>query len=163
MADVKRSRIANRECSVARAMEAIGDRWSILLLREAYYGVKRFDEFQYYVGIAPNILSTRLKKLVDAGVPIAMGTDTGPPARFQGYFEHMELELMEKAGLTPAQVLKAATAGAANCLGMAGKIGTLQPGAWGDVLVLSQDPLAGVKNIRSIESVWIAGNKVGPR
>ncbi|MES2599525.1 MAG: helix-turn-helix domain-containing protein [Pseudomonadota bacterium] len=68
MADVKRSRIANKECSVARAMEAVGDRWSILLLREAYYGVKRFDEFQYYVGIAPNILSTRLKKLVDAGI-----------------------------------------------------------------------------------------------
>ena len=68
MADVNRIRIANKECSVARAMEAIGDRWSILLLREAYYGVKRFDEFQYYVGIAPNILSTRLKKLVDAGI-----------------------------------------------------------------------------------------------
>lgn len=68
MADVKRSRIANRECSVARAMDVVGDRWSILLLREAYYGVKRFDEFQYYVGIAPNILSTRLKKLVDAGI-----------------------------------------------------------------------------------------------
>lgn len=68
MADVKRSRIANKECSIARAMEAVGDRWSILLLREAYYGVKRFDEFQYYIGIAPNILSTRLKKLVDAGI-----------------------------------------------------------------------------------------------
>ncbi|MDH8137267.1 helix-turn-helix domain-containing protein, partial [Klebsiella pneumoniae] len=63
-----RSRNANKECSVARAMEAVGDRWSILLLREAYYGVKRFDEFQYYIGIAPNILSTRLKKLVDAGI-----------------------------------------------------------------------------------------------
>lgn len=68
MADLKRSRNANKECSVARAMEAVGDRWSILLLREAYYGVKRFDEFQYYIGIAPNILSTRLKKLVDAGI-----------------------------------------------------------------------------------------------
>ena len=53
---------------MARAMEVVGDRWSILILREAYYGVKRFDEFEYYVGIAPNILSTRLKKLVDAGV-----------------------------------------------------------------------------------------------
>jgi len=46
----------------------VGDRWSILILREAFYGVKRFDEFEYYVGIAPNILSNRLKKLVDAGV-----------------------------------------------------------------------------------------------
>jgi DNA-binding HxlR family transcriptional regulator len=68
MPGVKRSRLANKECSMARAMEVVGDRWSILILREAYYGVKRFDEFEYYVGIAPNILSTRLKKLVDAGV-----------------------------------------------------------------------------------------------
>jgi DNA-binding HxlR family transcriptional regulator len=68
MPGLKRSRLANKECSMARAMEVVGDRWSILILREAYYGVKRFDEFEYYVGIAPNILSTRLKKLVDAGV-----------------------------------------------------------------------------------------------
>lgn len=53
---------------MARAMEVVGDRWSILILRESYYGVRRFDEFEYYVGIAPNILSSRLKKLVDAGV-----------------------------------------------------------------------------------------------
>ena len=53
---------------MARAMEVVGDRWSILILREAYYGVKRFDEFEYYVGVAPNILSSRLKKFVDAGV-----------------------------------------------------------------------------------------------
>lgn len=68
MPDVKRSRIANKECSIARAMDAVGDRWTLLLLREAYYGVRRFDEFQYYVGLAPNILSSRLKKLVDAGI-----------------------------------------------------------------------------------------------
>ncbi|WP_084799770.1 helix-turn-helix domain-containing protein [Bradyrhizobium sp. Ai1a-2] len=53
---------------MARAMEIVGDRWTILILREAYYGVKRFDEFEYYVGVAPNILSSRLKKLVEAGV-----------------------------------------------------------------------------------------------
>jgi DNA-binding HxlR family transcriptional regulator len=68
MSGVKRSRLANKECSMARAMEVVGDRWSILILREAYYGVKRFDEFEYYIGIAPNILSARLKKFVDAGV-----------------------------------------------------------------------------------------------
>ncbi|MDI4237023.1 helix-turn-helix domain-containing protein [Bradyrhizobium sp. 31Argb] len=53
---------------MARAMEIVGDRWTILILREAYYGVKRFDEFEYYVGVAPNILSNRLKRLVEAGV-----------------------------------------------------------------------------------------------
>jgi DNA-binding HxlR family transcriptional regulator len=65
---VKRSRSRNKECSIARTMEVVGDRWSILLLREAYYGTRRFDEFQYYLGVAPNILSTRLKKFVDLGM-----------------------------------------------------------------------------------------------
>jgi DNA-binding HxlR family transcriptional regulator len=49
-------------------MDAVGDRWSLLLLREAYYGTSRFDDFQYYLGVAPNILSARLKKLVKAGI-----------------------------------------------------------------------------------------------
>jgi DNA-binding HxlR family transcriptional regulator len=48
---VKRSRSSNKECSIARAMDVVGDRWSILLLREAYYGTRRFDEFQYYLGV----------------------------------------------------------------------------------------------------------------
>jgi DNA-binding HxlR family transcriptional regulator len=65
---LKRSRSSNQECSIARAMDVVGDRWSILLLREAYYGTRRFDEFQYYLGVAPNILSTRLKKFVDLGM-----------------------------------------------------------------------------------------------
>lgn len=46
--------------TIARAMDVVCDRWSILLLREAYYGTKRFDEFQYYLGVAPNVLSTRV-------------------------------------------------------------------------------------------------------
>ena len=53
-------------------MDVVGDRWSILLLREAYYGTRRFDEFQYYLGVAPNILSTRLKKFVDLGMMTRM-------------------------------------------------------------------------------------------
>src|ERR1051326_4075103 len=57
-----------------------------------------------------------LKKVEDAGIPVVMGTDTGPPYRFQGYFEHMELEYMTKAGLTPMQALVAATGTAARCL-----------------------------------------------
>jgi DNA-binding HxlR family transcriptional regulator len=68
MPGAKLSRLANKVCSMARAMDVIGDRWMILILREAYYGVTRFDEFEHFVGAAPNILSTRLKKLVEAGV-----------------------------------------------------------------------------------------------
>ena len=104
--------------------------------------------------------SRNLKTLFDAGVPIAMGTDTGPPARFQGYFEHLELERMVAAGLTPADVLLTATGGAARCLGLAGKVGTLEPGAWADLLVLRGDPVADIRNTRTLESVWIAGNRL---
>jgi imidazolonepropionase-like amidohydrolase len=107
--------------------------------------------------------SLNLKTLFDAGVPIAMGTDTGPPARFQGYFEHLELERMVAAGLTPTQVLVAATGGAARCLGLSATLGTLEPGRWADFVVLKQDPLADIRHTRTLESVWIAGNRVPDR
>jgi imidazolonepropionase-like amidohydrolase len=109
---------------------------------------------------ALEIASRNLKKLSDAGVRIAMGTDTGPPARFQGYFEHMELELMAKAGLTPAQVILSATGDAARCMGLDGQVGTIRPGAWADFLVLARNPLQDVRNTRTLESVWIAGNRL---
>lgn len=100
-----------------------------------------------------------LKALFDAGVKIAMGTDTGPPARFQGYFEHLELEQMVDAGLMPMQALVAATGDAAACLLLPG-VGTLERGKWADFVVLGADPLADIKNTRQVESVWIAGNRV---
>lgn len=55
-------------CSIARTLEVIGDRWSILILRDAFRGVRRFDELQRDLGIARNILTDRLQKLVDHGV-----------------------------------------------------------------------------------------------
>ncbi len=51
------------------------------------------------------VAKKNLKTLVDRGVRIAMGTDTGPPARFQGFFEHIELEMMVESGMTPMQAL----------------------------------------------------------
>jgi imidazolonepropionase-like amidohydrolase len=110
--------------------------------------------------LALEMASRNLKKLVDAGVRIAFGTDTGPPARFQGYFEHLELELMAKAGLTPMQILKSATGDAARCMNLARQVGTLEPGAWADFLVLGDNPLDDIKNTRTLEQVWIAGNRV---
>lgn len=109
---------------------------------------------------ALTVASRNLKRLSDAGVTIAMGTDTGPMGRFQGYFELMELELMAKAGLTPRQVLAAATRDAARCMQIDRDLGTLERGKWGDFVVLDADPLADIGNVRRIHSVWIAGNRV---
>jgi imidazolonepropionase-like amidohydrolase len=108
---------------------------------------------------ALEVASRNLKALSDAGVRIAMGTDTGPPGRFQGYFEHMELELMAKAGLTPRQVIASATGTAARCLRLP-DAGTLRPGAWADFVVLRGNPLDDVRQTRTIESVWISGRQV---
>jgi len=78
---------------------------------------------RYKAGL--EVASANLKRLSDAGVTIAMGTDSGPPARFQGYFELMELEMMAKAGLTPKQVLASATRDAARCMKLDAEVGTL--------------------------------------
>jgi imidazolonepropionase-like amidohydrolase len=110
--------------------------------------------------VALQMASRNLKKLVDAGVPIAMGTDTGPMGRFQGYFELMELGLMARAGLTPKQVLASATRDAARCMKIDGEVGTLEPGKWADFIALDANPLDNVSSVRRINSVWVAGNRV---
>jgi DNA-binding HxlR family transcriptional regulator len=55
-------------CSVARAMDILGERWTFLILRESFYGVRRFSDMQRNLGIARNILSARLQSLVAAGI-----------------------------------------------------------------------------------------------
>ena len=89
-----------------------------------------------------------LKRESDAGVKIAMGTDSGPPARFQGYFEQWEMELMEGSGLTPMQVIVDSTRNGAELLG-ARDLGTLERGKWADLLVLAKNPLDDIRNTRT--------------
>ena len=100
-----------------------------------------------------------LKTLADAGVRYGMGTDTGPPGRFPGYFEHWEMQLMVEAGLTPMQVIVAATKSGADFL-EAKDLGTLEPAKWADLIVLDRNPLEDIKNTQTIRAVYIAGNRV---
>ena len=66
---------------------------------------------------------------------------------------------MVQAGMTPMQVLVAATGGAARVMKLDG-VGTIQPGKWADLLVLTADPLADIRNTRRIHSVWIGGHRL---
>src|ERR1700736_954405 len=58
----------SQNCSIARALELVGERWTILILRDAFLGTRRFDEFQRSLGIARNVLQSRLERLVEAGI-----------------------------------------------------------------------------------------------
>ena len=106
-----------------------------------------------------DIAMKNLKKLTDAGVRIGFGSDTGPPARFSGYFEHWEMELMVKSGLTPAQVITAASKTSAEALGIGKDFGTLEKGKAADLIVLNSNPLDNILNTRDIHSVYLAGRK----
>jgi len=101
-----------------------------------------------------------LKKLADGGVRFGFGTDSGPPLRFSGYFEYLEMQLMVEAGLTPMQVITAASRDSAEFLGVSKDLGTLEPGKWADLIVLAKNPLADITNTRTLEMVMIAGNRV---
>ncbi len=65
---MKRTSFARFPCSIARTVDLVGDWWTPLVLREAYYGVRRFDDFEAGLGIGRNILNERLKRLVGEGL-----------------------------------------------------------------------------------------------
>ena len=69
-------------CSMARTLDVIGDRWSLLILRDAFYGIRRFEDFRLDLGVARNILTDRLNKLVDRGVLTKVAYEDRPP-RFE--------------------------------------------------------------------------------
>ncbi|TVR17325.1 MAG: hypothetical protein EA391_05075 [Balneolaceae bacterium] len=98
--------------------------------------------------------------LNNAGVRVAMGTDSGPPARFQGYFEHLEMQMMQDAGMTPAEILQSSTRYAAECMGIDEELGTLEAGKWADFVVVEDNPFDDISNLRSILDVYIGARRV---
>ena len=65
---MKRKSLAKAECPIARSLDSFGDWWSLLIIRDAFLGIRRFSEFQKNIGIAKNILTVRLRALVDDGI-----------------------------------------------------------------------------------------------
>ena len=105
------------------------------------------------------ILQRSLRKLAAAGARIVLGADTGLEDHFFGYAEHRELEAMVGAGMTPADVIVAATSRSADYLGLSW-MGRLAPGASADFVVLSANPLQDIRHTRHIEAVYFDGRRL---
>jgi imidazolonepropionase-like amidohydrolase len=105
------------------------------------------------------ILQKSVAKLAAAGARIILGSDTGLEDHPFGYAEQKELELMVEAGMTPAQVIVAATSRPAQFIGLPDR-GTLAPGKRADLLVLDANPLDDIRNTRRIAKLYIAGKEV---
>jgi DNA-binding HxlR family transcriptional regulator len=81
---VKRTSFENADCPVARSLDVLGDWWSLLIIRDALLGLRRFSEFQKNLGLAKNILTVRLRALVDHGI-----LTTAPASDGSAYQEYL--------------------------------------------------------------------------
>jgi imidazolonepropionase-like amidohydrolase len=94
-----------------------------------------------------------LKRVSEAGVTIAMGTDAGNPLTLHGPSVYGEMEAMQAAGLSPLQVLTASTRGGATAMGLAPSIGTVEKGKAADLLIVGADPATNIANLRQVR--WV--------
>src|SRR5450432_3711383 len=81
---VKRTSLEKAECPIARSLDALGDWWSLLIIRDAFLGKRRFGEFQKSIGLAKNILTVRLRALVERGILM-----TAPASDGSAYQEYL--------------------------------------------------------------------------
>src|ERR1700743_3043715 len=81
---VKRTSFEQAECPIARSLDEIGDWWSLLIIRDAFVGKRRFGEFQKSLGVAKNILTVRLRALVEDGI-----LETAPASDGSAYQEYV--------------------------------------------------------------------------
>ena len=103
------------------------------------------------------VTRANLKTLVNAGIPIATGTDAGNPLTLHGPAIYAEMEAMQSSGMTPAQVIVASTATASRAMGLDKEVGTIEKGKDADLVVVGGDPSLDVANFRKIRYVVRSG------
>jgi imidazolonepropionase-like amidohydrolase len=109
------------------------------------------------VARAKSVGEPNLKRVADAGIPIAMGTDAGNPLTLHGPSVYAEMEAMQSAGMKPIQVLLASTRGGATAMGLEKEIGTVEKGKSADLLIVAGDPTKDVANLRKVRYVVRGG------
>ncbi|NLU95427.1 amidohydrolase family protein [Chitinophaga sp. Ak27] len=154
----------------ARKPEWINDPFFKASLEPGVYEMITSDQYQDNIKHSPSYQRNvhafetamkNVKKVADAGIPVALGTDSGAqPVRAQGFSEHLEMELMVQAGLTPLQAITAATRNAATALNISQHTGTIEKGKVADLLLLDADPSKDIRNTRKIAVVYKAGQEV---
>lgn len=154
----------------ARRPEWIDDAFFKASLEPGVYALITSKEYQDNLQHSPafarnmaafEIALQNLKKIFDAGILVCLGTDSGAMMlRAQGFSEHLELQLMVQAGLTPLQALTAATQRAAQLLHIDGQIGTLEKGKIADLLIVDGNPATDIRDTRKIVAVYKAGTLV---
>jgi imidazolonepropionase-like amidohydrolase len=102
-----------------------------------------------------------VRRMRDAGVPIAVGTDAGNPGTAHGPSLYRELEALQSAGMSPAEVFASTTIVAARATGRAADVGTLEAGKLADLIVLDANPLADIANARRVRLVMKGGALYG--
>jgi len=101
--------------------------------------------------------AANLKRVRDAGIPIAMGTDAGNPLTLHGVSVYAEMEAMQAAGMTASEVLVAATRNGARAMGRGKDLGTVEKGKLADLVIVGADPTADIANLRKVKHVVRGG------
>ena len=106
-------------------------------------------------------MAANLKRVRDAGIPIATGTDAGNPLTLHGPSIFAEMEAMQAAGMKPMEVLVASTRGGARAMGREAEVGTIEPGKLADLVLLGADPTRSAANFRRLR--WVVRGGVARR
>ena len=140
------------------------------LIRESYFeelysdvhsSIENFTHLNYFEGVRRRNwdIGEKFRQLVNGGVKIAVGTDSGTPMNFHTEATWQEMHLMVKFGMEPSQVIQSATRIAAQLLGKDDELGTLQVGKLADVIVVDGNPLSDIRSLKNIIHVFKGGRQ----
>jgi len=118
---------------------------------------ERLRSFNPETNMTTDLMLQNLKSVYDAGIPIVVGTDAGNPGTLHGISIFDEMEAMQSAGITPADLIVMATRNGAESMRRLDDFGTLESGKFGNLIIMDEDPSDDISNIRSLTHVMIKG------